>query len=115
MPLNLYKCEKCGHVFESEDQCLDCENKHDRNEKSARIQYTWEYGGVVPKKIRILIPIANNKQAGRWAEYKLADEGSVYDSDPAPKLQPRVTKAMLKKALIEEDEYETYLPTGDWK
>lgn len=28
-----YYCEKCGKVFDSEDKCLECENKHIEEEQ----------------------------------------------------------------------------------
>lgn len=80
MPVNLYKCEKCGTVFDDEDKCLACEREHANTEKTMRVEWIWSKGRKYPVKVKILMPDANNKPYGTWAVYKLDKTG--VDRDP---------------------------------
>lgn len=82
MPKNLYKCEKCGHVFDDEQTCLACEAKHVQIENSIRVEWEWEDRGGsrgIPRRIKILIPDANNKPYGKWATYEISNSGVSKD------------------------------------
>ena len=76
MPVNLYKCEKCGEIFVEEAKCLACERSHSEFEQSLKTEYAYAKGKELPTHIRVLSPSANNKPFGRSAEYVLSGRGT---------------------------------------
>ena len=76
MPVNLYRCAMCGHVYSDKQTCIDCESGHTKVQNSVRYEYEWDDDGkCIPHRIRILIPAANNKPYGDWAGYTLTKTG----------------------------------------
>ena len=79
MPINLYKCEKCGAIYDVEDKCNECERTHSEFEKALRTSYTYREDRTLPTHITILSPLSNNKPYGKCAEYVLSKTWDVKD------------------------------------
>lgn len=45
-----YKCEYCGTVFESQEDCEDCESQH---VLADGVEYNYEHGDVYPRRITV--------------------------------------------------------------
>jgi hypothetical protein len=63
---------------------MDCEAHHSSVERSIKVEWEWDKksgkGGLdIPRRVKILIPNANNKPYGTWAVYDLKQTGVNQD------------------------------------
>lgn len=49
----MYKCEKCGRIFDNKESCTRCEDSHVELQDIELVSVECEYGSIMPTRIYI--------------------------------------------------------------
>jgi ABC-type ATPase with predicted acetyltransferase domain len=74
--VSLWKCNRCGNLFETEEHCKECEKIHS-GEDNLRIVEVGKYQSA--KRFPEKILVEDETYFGTMAEYTLKDSGSEDD------------------------------------